>query len=193
MTDLRAITGPVATSIGYALDMLRAAGERDLANKLAVVRARWLKVVEQHIEQTKATAVAQAKEEIARAERLLLSIELPIHTVVEKNSREHHIVRHKKHGDQRPKTEMAVRAHFNARGIKPVIPCHVHLVRIAPHPLDEGDGLPCSLARVRDGIADFLKVNDRHAHLVRYTYDQEKRGSQHGVRIEISAEDNGNG
>jgi hypothetical protein len=188
VTDLRAITNPVATSMGYALDLLRAAGERDLANKLAVVRARWSKVVEQHIEQTKAAAVAHAKEETARAERLLFSLELPIHTVVEKNSREHHLVRHKKHGDQRWAVGLKLQAELKCRRIHVPRPCRVHLVRIAPQFLDPGDGLPASLSRVRDGVADCLKVNDRHEHLVRYTYDQEKNGARFSVRIEILAE-----
>lgn len=188
MTDLRAIAARGASGMSESLELYRAAEERDLANKLAPLRARWLKLVEKHIEEKRTAAVQQAVEEVERAQRLLLSIELPIHTAVEKNSREHWTAKHKDRGDQRPKVKLAVQAHFNSRGIKPVIPCRVHLVRIAPNELDRGDGLPCSLARVRDGIADFLQVNDRHDHLVRYTYDQEKRGAKYGVRIEFSAE-----
>jgi hypothetical protein len=188
VTDLRVIAEPPAVSMQYALAQLRAGGERDLANKLAVVLARWQKVVEKHIADTKAAAVAQAKEQAARTERLLFSIELPIHTVVEKNSREHHLVRHKKHGDQRWAVGLKLQAELKCRRIHVPRPCRVHLVRIAPQFLDPGDGLPASLSRVRDGVADCLKVNDRHEHLVRYTYDQEKNGARFGVRIEISAE-----
>lgn len=190
MTDLRAIAARGADAMSESLELYRAAGERDLANKLAAVRARWQKVVDKHIADTKAAAVAHAIAETERAQRTILVVNLDgMRTFSEANIHEHHMQRHKRMGDQRPVVAMAMRGNANARGVKPPIPCTVRITRIAPNELDPGGNLETSLKSVQDGIADWIGVNDRRADLVRYECAQEKRGAnRYGVRIEVLAE-----
>jgi hypothetical protein len=62
-------------------------------------------------------------------------------------------------------------------------PLRVLLTRLGPGTLDS-DNLPGAFKAARDGVADFLGIDDRHDHLVSYEYAQEKQ-KQYGVRIEI--------
>lgn len=70
-------------------------------------------------------------------------------------------------------------------------PLIVTLTRISPGVLDD-DGVPSSCKSVRDGIADWLGINDRHRHIVEYRYQQErgKRG-EYGVRVEVKTRSEG--
>lgn len=64
------------------------------------------------------------------------------------------------------------------------LPCTVTLTRIAPRDLD-GDNLQSSLKAIRDGVADFLKVDDRDSR-VTWAYAQERGAPKfYGVRVEI--------
>lgn len=65
---------------------------------------------------------------------------------------------------------------------RPELPCTVLLTRIAPSAGVDDDNLSGSLKGVRDQIADWLGVDDRHRKIVRYEYAQ-ARGPW-GVRIE---------
>lgn len=63
----------------------------------------------------------------------------------------------------------------------------VTLTRIAPRALDD-DNLRASLKHVRDGVADWLGVDDRSP-LVEWRYGQAKAGvRQYAVRIQVEAD-----
>jgi hypothetical protein len=62
-------------------------------------------------------------------------------------------------------------------------PWTVRLVRLGPREMDD-DGVVSALKSVRDAFAAFVNVNDKHRHIVRYSYDQE-RAKEFGVRIEV--------
>jgi hypothetical protein len=66
---------------------------------------------------------------------------------------------------------------------KPSIPCSVLLTRIAPSNGLDDDGLAGALKGVRDQVAEWLGVDDRHSLQVRYRYAQ-RRGPW-GVAIEF--------
>jgi hypothetical protein len=62
-------------------------------------------------------------------------------------------------------------------------PWDVHLVRLAPRELDD-DGVVSALKGVRDAVAAFVGVDDKHRRLVRYTYDQRPQ-PEYGVEITV--------
>ena len=66
---------------------------------------------------------------------------------------------------------------------RPPIPCSVRLTRVAPSGGVDDDNLSGSLKAVRDQIAEWLGIDDRHRNQVRYVYAQ-KRGPW-GVTIEF--------
>jgi len=68
---------------------------------------------------------------------------------------------------------------------KPPLPCWVTLTRIAPKRLDEGDNLAMSMKHVRDGVAEWLGIDDGGV-LAQWLYAQ-RRGEayQYAVLIEI--------
>lgn len=67
----------------------------------------------------------------------------------------------------------------------PEKPLVVLLTRVGRGLMDD-DNLQGALKHVRDGIADWLGVDDRHRHIVRYEYAQE-RGKEYGVRVRITS------
>jgi hypothetical protein len=62
-------------------------------------------------------------------------------------------------------------------------PWQVTLVRLSPQAMDD-DGVVSSLKGVRDAFAAFVGVDDKHKHIVRYAYDDE-RGKKVGVKIYV--------
>jgi hypothetical protein len=66
---------------------------------------------------------------------------------------------------------------------KPSVPCTVLLTRVAPSAGLDDDNLSGALKGVRDEVAKWLGVDDRHRTQVRYRYAQ-ARGTW-GVRIEF--------
>ena len=65
---------------------------------------------------------------------------------------------------------------------RPEVPLVVTLTRIAPSNGLDDDGLCGALKGVRDQVAAWLGVDDRHRHIVQYTYHQER--GPWAVRIE---------
>ena len=66
-------------------------------------------------------------------------------------------------------------------GQAPELPLVITITRIGPRELD-GDNLAASAKHVRDGISDWLGVNDRDKRL-KWEYTQEKGGpKEYGVR-----------
>jgi hypothetical protein len=71
------------------------------------------------------------------------------------------------------------------------LPCTVTLTRIAPRELDTGDNLPSALKHCRDGIADWLGIDDRDPR-VTWVYGQRRGAAKYyGVEILIEAQEGG--
>jgi hypothetical protein len=105
---------------------------------------------------------------------------VPLRTAPGLNAREKWQVR-----AGRVKKERKAVAWLLVRQPKPVIPCSVLLTRSAPSIGMDDDNLPGALKSVRDEIAHWLGIDDRHSGQVRYRYAQ-KRGPW-GVEIEFGA------
>jgi hypothetical protein len=111
----------------------------------------------------------------------MMTLELPIRTQSEANLREHWAVRKKRAKSQRGTTAAACQAQL---GTPPAPPMRVTLTRIAPCRLDD-DNLAISFKHVRDGIADWLGINDRDQR-IEWRYAQQKGAPKtYAVRLEI--------
>jgi hypothetical protein len=66
---------------------------------------------------------------------------------------------------------------------KPPTPCSVRLTRYAPSNGLDDDNLAGALKAIRDAVADWLGIDDKHADQVRYVYAQER--APWGVGIEF--------
>jgi hypothetical protein len=97
-------------------------------------------------------------------------ITIPLRTVPGINAREHWRVKAK-----RVKKERETVAWSLVGKQRPPVPCSVRLMRIAPSGGLDDDNLVGALKAVRDQIAEWLGIDDRHSKQVRYVYDQ-KRG-----------------
>lgn len=108
------------------------------------------------------------------------AITIPVRTVSELNCRQHWAARARRAANQRSVTRMAARTGLT----RPAFPCSVRLTRIAPRALDD-DNLRGALKAVRDGVADWLGINDRDER-VGWIYAQERgKPKQYAVHIEI--------
>jgi hypothetical protein len=68
---------------------------------------------------------------------------------------------------------------------RPALPCVITLIRVAPRPLD-GDNNQGSLKSVRDGVADWLRIDDG-SDLVTWKYEQRRgKPKQYTVIVEVS-------
>lgn len=103
---------------------------------------------------------------------------VPIKTVSSLNAREHFAVRAKRVRAERQGVAWLLKGQQ-----RPPIPCSVRLTRVAPSSGVDDDNLVGALKGVRDEIAAWLGIDDRHSKQVRYVYDQ-ARGPW-GVRIEF--------
>lgn len=114
----------------------------------------------------------------------IATITVPVRTVSEANSHQHWRMRQKRAKEQRGTTLLALRT---ARGM-PWAPWEhrwrVHLVRLSARKLDT-DNLQGALKHVRDGVADWLGVDDGDEKLVTWTYDQEPGHKVMAVRVEF--------
>lgn len=105
-----------------------------------------------------------------------------VRTVSEANLRTHWAVRHRRARDQR-KCAWASMRRF---GQAPEPPLVVTMTRLGGRKLDD-DNLRGALKAVRDGIADWLGIDDG-SDLVTWAYGQEPGGrSATGVRVEVKA------
>lgn len=105
-------------------------------------------------------------------------ITVPLKTVPGLNARELWQVR-----SSRVKKERKAVAWALVGQKRPPVPCSVLLTRVAPSGGVDDDNLPGALKGVRDQIAEWLGIDDRHRNQVRYVYAQ-KRGPW-GVTIEF--------
>jgi hypothetical protein len=111
------------------------------------------------------------------------SVTFPMHTTRGQNTREHHMIR-----ARRVKKEKTTVMQWLAVSRMPnTLPAGsvVTITRIAPGNGLDDDNLSGSCKSIRDAAAAWVGVDDRHRHLVRYAYAQE-RGAW-GVRIEWKA------
>jgi len=75
---------------------------------------------------------------------------------------------------------------LRSKAKKPMLPgARVTLVRIAPRNLDEDDNLPISMKHIRDGVCQWLGVDDRRREVVRFIYDQWKHSQPHTYGCQI--------
>ncbi len=155
-------------------------GEHELRLGLASMRRTWSRALAARAERITAVTEAQVLEVTTSVP---FALELPIHTFSEANLHVHHMERYKLSGDQRPIVAMAMRSHTRRRGFRAQLPCVIRLTRLAPDLLDVGDNLEMSMKHVRDGVADWLGVNDRTPS-VRWEIRQEQQRKA-GVRIEV--------
>lgn len=97
-----------------------------------------------------------------------------------KNAREHYMARARRVRAERKWANCVLRTCD-----KPATPCVVTLTRCAPSAGLDDDNLCGSLSGVRDQVAEWIGVDDRHRHIVRYQYEQ-RRGPW-AVEISIEA------
>lgn len=106
---------------------------------------------------------------------------IPMHTVNGLNAREHFMTRSRRV----KKEKRTVREYLWASmKPKPTFPCKVKLTRIAPSNGLDRDNLFGSMKGVRDAVAEWTGIDDRHEHIVAYDYAQER--GPWGVMIEVS-------
>ena len=115
-------------------------------------------------------------------------VEIPLRTVSESNTRGHWSARAKRSKNARGLAQIVLRS---ALGVRPIdLPLTVRITRISPRGLDD-DNLRGALKAVRDGIADYLAIDDRSP-LVTWDYAQERGPKRtHLVRIEIAPRSEG--
>lgn len=112
----------------------------------------------------------------------MIDITLPIRTVSEANVREHWAKRASRAKQQRLTCWAELKAVDH--GPRLLGRVAVTLTRIAPRALDD-DNLRGALKACRDGVADWLGVDDRHP-CVQWAYGQAKgEPRQYGVRIQV--------
>jgi hypothetical protein len=108
-----------------------------------------------------------------------LTVVLPLRAISVLNVREHWSRRARRASEQRAVTRMAL---ASQRAWPLHLPVEVTITRIAPRALD-GDNLQGSLKAIRDGIADALGLDDRHA-AIRWSYEQ-RRGAARQYAVEL--------
>ena len=98
------------------------------------------------------------------------------------NLRLHWAVKAKLARDQRTRTRMSLNAAAQSSGLE--LPLTVVLTRVAPRRLD-GDNLQSGFKAVRDGVADWLGVDDGNG-LIDWQYAQRSAGPKvYKVEIEV--------
>ena len=109
-------------------------------------------------------------------------VTMPIKIESIANKREHWRVRAHRAALQRNGVHLSLKVNASVR--PPVPPLVVTLTRIAPRELDS-DNLAIGFKSVRDGIADWLGVNDNNKRIT-WSYAQERGApKEYACRIEI--------
>jgi len=112
----------------------------------------------------------------------MIEIRVPIKIVSVANLRLHWAVKAKLAKSHRSKAFSALAS----VAAPPAPPCTLVLTRVAPRALD-GDNLQSAFKAVRDGVADWLGVDDGHQQLD-WQYKQRKDGPKvYAVEIEVIA------
>ncbi len=111
----------------------------------------------------------------------LIGVELPLRTVSEANQRGHWAKRYNRVSEQRSVVRMALATQPTRT---PVGPLRIRLTRIAPRGLDS-DNLHAALKACRDGVADYLGVDDGDLSLTWEVAQERGAPKTYAVRIEI--------
>ncbi len=94
--------------------------------------------------------------------------------------------KHWRAADRQKKAEKeAVAWMFRGAMRPPVFPCVVTITRIAPSAGLDDDNLSGACKYIRDGVAEWIGVDDKKTDKVRYQYAQER--GQWAVRVRIEA------
>lgn len=113
----------------------------------------------------------------------MIEVEMDMKIVSVANMRLHWAIKAKLAKDQRTRTRMSLAAVAQSSGLE-MLPVTVVLTRIAPRRLD-GDNLQSGFKAVRDGVADWLGVDDGSS-LVDWQYCQRSGGPKvYKVEIEV--------
>ena len=99
---------------------------------------------------------------------MAIKVEIPVRIESSLNLREHFRKKANRNSSHRASAWFALKG----AKVRPALPCTVTLTRIAPRQLDD-DNLAGGFKSVRDGIADWLGVDDRDPR-VKWRYEQER-------------------
>jgi hypothetical protein len=184
------IGGEACDALQRLVDRAMGEGRVQFASRLRVMQQAIRKAAIEDVDRELEEKKQRLDELLERAQssgEVLFRLELPIYTKNEGNARQHHMAKQRELGDIRPTVEMAVRAHASVKRFVPPFPCVVRLTRLCPptNRLDKGDNVSSALKRVRDGVADWMRINDR-SRLVEWVCNEET-AQAFGVRIEIIA------
>jgi hypothetical protein len=114
-----------------------------------------------------------------------ISVTIPIKIESSLNLREHWRVRATRNSSHRSAAFFTLKATGIPVGDRPEV-CTVTLTRIAPRELD-GDNLQGGFKSTRDGVADWLGMDDNDRRIT-WQYAQEKGApKQYACRIEVTA------
>lgn len=113
----------------------------------------------------------------------MIEVRMNMKIVSVANMRLHWAVKAKLVRDQRTRTRMSLAAVAEFSGAE-MLPVTVVLTRIAPRRLD-GDNLQSGFKAVRDGVADWLGVDDGNG-LIDWQYAQRSgRPGEYAVEVEV--------
>jgi hypothetical protein len=113
----------------------------------------------------------------------MIEVRMNMKIVSVANMRLHWAVEAKLTRDHRTRTRMSLAAVAQSSGLE-MLPATVVLTRVAPRRLD-GDNLQSGFKAVRDGVADWLGVDDGNS-LVDWQYAQRSgRAGEYAVEIEV--------
>ncbi len=113
------------------------------------------------------------------------SVSLPLRTTRGLNSREHHMARSRRvKAEHEAVTWALIQAHGRQPPFAP--PLVVTLTRYSPSIGLDDDNLQGALKAVRDAIAAWLGIDDKHTAQVRYAYAQQRKSRTWAVRIDFA-------
>jgi hypothetical protein len=113
----------------------------------------------------------------------MIEVRMNMKIVSVANMRLHWAVKAKLTRDQRNRTRMSLAAVAQSSGLE-MLPVTVVLTRVAPRKLD-GDNLQSGFKAVRDGVADWLGVDDGNG-LIDWQYAQRSgKAGEYAVEIEV--------
>jgi hypothetical protein len=113
----------------------------------------------------------------------VIEVEMDMKIVSIANMRLHWAAKARLVKSQRQKTRMALAAVAQSYGVE-ILPVTVVLTRVAPRKLD-GDNLQSGFKAVRDGVADWLGVDDGSS-MIEWQYCQRSGGPKiYKVEIEV--------
>lgn len=113
----------------------------------------------------------------------MIEVRMNMKIVSVANMRLHWAIKAKLAKDQRTRTRMSLAAVAQSSGLE-MLPVTVVLTRIAPRRLD-GDNLQSGFKAVRDGVADWLGVDDGNG-LIDWQYAQRSgRPGEYAVEVEV--------